>query len=145
MGHKGSCMCGAVTYEATAPVEEAGACHCKMCRKWTGGVFVAFRLPSDGLKIDGADNLNVFSSSPWAERTSCKICGSSLYYRVTAEGPNQGEYYVGLGTLDDPSGIQLTGELFIDLKPDGYAFAGEGRHQMTEAEVMAMFAQPEGS
>ena len=34
-----------------------------------------------------------------------------------------------------------TGEIYIDKKPDAYAFAGE-RQTMTEAEVMAMFAAP---
>lgn len=47
-----------------------------------------------------------------------------------------------LGTLDDADGILLTSEIFVDRKPDGYAFAADTR-KMTEAEVVAMFTQPE--
>lgn len=58
---------------------------------------------------------------------------------MTMSGPIQGEYHVGLGCFNDPSGIALTEEIVIDKKPDGYDFAGK-THKMTEAEVMAMFA-----
>lgn len=46
---------------------------------------------------------------------------------------------MGLGTLDNPDGVVLKQEIFIDEKPDGYAFAGETA-KMTGAEVFAMFA-----
>ena len=140
MSHTGSCVCGAVKFTITTPVTETGACHCSMCRKWSGGVYLAVAVPPDGMEIEGEENLTVYTSSPWAERAFCKICGGNVFYRVTAPGPMQGDMHVGLGALDDANGIALTGELFIDLKPDAYSFAGEGRKQMTEAEVMAMFA-----
>ncbi|MEL6465897.1 MAG: GFA family protein [Pseudomonadota bacterium] len=140
MPHSGSCLCGAVRFTVIEPITETGACHCSMCRKWSGGVFLGVRVPKGGIQIEGEDNLTVYTSSAWAERVFCKTCGSSMFYRVTAPGPMHGEMHVGLGTLRDASGVPLTSELFIDLKPDGYAFAGEGRHQMTEAEVIEMFA-----
>tara|TARA_R110002051_G_scaffold67323_2_gene121828 strand:+ start:2857 stop:3138 length:282 start_codon:yes stop_codon:yes gene_type:complete len=90
------------------------------------------------MSIEGLDRLTTYTSSPWAERAFCGTCGCSIFYRVTAPGPHQGTYHVGLGTMDDTSGISLTEEIFIDRKPQGYAFAGDTR-KMTEAEVMAMF------
>ncbi|MEL6617229.1 MAG: GFA family protein [Pseudomonadota bacterium] len=141
MAHTGSCMCGAVSFRITTPITETGACHCEMCRKWTGGVYISVAVPPEGMEMDGEEHLHVFTSSPWAERVSCKTCGGNLFYRVTAAGPMQGEMHVGLGTLDDASGIPFTGELFIDLKPDSYAFeGGTDRRQLTQAEVEAMFA-----
>ena len=140
MAHTGSCMCGAVSFRITTPITETGACHCSMCRKWTGGVYLSVEVPADGMEITGQEHLHVFTSSPWAERASCKTCGGNLWYRVTADGPYKDQYHVGLGTLDDTSGIPFTGELFIDLKPEPYTFeGGENRKQMTETEVMAMF------
>jgi len=132
-------MCGAVSYTVTTPIKDAGACHCGMCRKWSGGVFMSVAVPGDGLEIAGKDHLATYTSSPWAERAFCKACGSNLFYRVTAEGPFQGNIHLGFGTLDDVSGIPFTGELYIDLKPGAYSFAGEGRRQMTEAQVIEMF------
>lgn len=140
MSHSGSCVCGAVSFTITSPVAETGACHCSMCGKWSGGVYMAVQVPKDGMKIEGDDNIGIYTSSPWAERAFCKTCGGNLFYRVTAEGPLQGQMHVGFGTLDDVAGIPFTGELYIDLKPDAYSFAGDGRHQMTDAEVTAFFS-----
>lgn len=134
-------MCGAVAYTVTAEITQTGACHCEMCRKWTGGVFLGIEVPADGMDVNGTENLTIFASSPWAERAFCKTCGSNLYYRVTAPGPHHGVFHVGLGGLDDPNGIKLASEIFIDKKPDGYAFAGE-TDKMTAAEMMALFAPP---
>ncbi|WP_299619636.1 GFA family protein [uncultured Tateyamaria sp.] len=141
MSKTGSCVCGAVRLTVTSPVEETGACHCGMCRKWSGGVFLGVRVPAGGLEITGEDAMRVYTSSPWAERAFCSNCGSSLFYRVTAQGPMQGEVHIGLGVLDKADGVPLTGELYSDLKPDGYSFAQE-THKMTAAEVEAMFAAP---
>lgn len=142
MKRTGSCLCGAVRLEIDNAGSEAGACHCGMCRKFSGGVYIGFKAPAGTVTIEGEENIGIYSSSPWAERAFCKTCGSSLFYRVSAEGPMKGDMHVGLGVLDDVSGIEMTGEIFIDRKPEGYAFAGE-THKMTEAEVMALFAAPE--
>ena len=138
MSRTGSCLCGAVNFKINKDITETGACHCGMCRKWSGGVFLGVEVPGDQIEIDGRENLATYASSPWAERVFCKTCGSSLWYRVTAPGPHENAYHIGFGTFDMQDGIALTGEIFIDKKPDGYSFAEE-THKMTEAEVMAMF------
>lgn len=142
MQKTGSCLCRAVTYTLADAPTETGACHCGMCRKWTGGVSLAIEAAPDAVTFEGEDNLACYPSSDWGERCFCKTCGSSLYYRVTAPGPHHGMRFIGLGTLDDPSGITLTGEIFIDNKPEGYSFA-EKTKTMTSAAFFAMFAPPE--
>ncbi|MFD0859000.1 GFA family protein [Roseovarius aquimarinus] len=137
MTRTGSCLCGAVKFTISAPMAETHACHCSMCLKWSGGVALAFEVPKDGVTFEAGDAIKAYQSSEWAERAFCDICGSGLYSRLTAPGPKQGTYYWNLGTLDDPSGIPLAGELFIDAKPDGYALAGD-HHRMTGAEFFAM-------
>ena len=139
MNKTGSCLCGAVRYEIADAPSETGACHCGMCRKWSGGIYLGMHVAADAVRFDGAENVTTYRSSEWAERGFCNICGSSLYYRVTAPGAHHGEYHIGLGTLDDADGITLNAEIFIDRKPGGYSFAGDTR-KMTEAEVFAMFA-----
>lgn len=142
MDKSGSCLCGAVRFTLSSAPDHTGACHCSMCRKWSGGVFLGVQAAPGTMTIEGQDNIATYPSSGWAERAFCKTCGSSLFYRVTAPGPHQGVCHVGLGTLDDPSGITLTDEIFIDEKPSGYSFAGD-TGKMTGAEVFAMFAPPE--
>jgi len=139
MSTTGSCMCGAVHYTLDDAPDEFGACHCSMCRKWSGGIYLGATAAPDAIRFKGAENITTYTSSPWAERAFCKICGSNLYYRVTAPGPQHGTYHFGFGTLDTAGDAKLTGELFIDLKPSGYSFA-EPTHAMTEGEVLALFA-----
>lgn len=140
MSRTGGCMCGAVRYEISNSPASTGACHCGMCRKQSGGVYLGVEVPADAMTVTQDEGMKIYTSSPWAERAFCGNCGSSLFYRVTAPGPHQGVCHVGLGSLDDASGIELTEEIFIDRKPGGYSFANDTK-TMTEAEVMAMFAQ----
>lgn len=135
----GKCLCGRVSYKIGRSKSRIGACHCSMCRRWSGGVFIGLQVQPDDIEFQGADNLTKFTSSDWAERAFCSNCGANMYYRVTAPGPHQGVYHLGSGTLDNHGDLALTEELFIDLKPKGYSFS-EDTHALTQAEVMAMFA-----
>lgn len=139
--HSGGCNCGAVRFEITSGPTEVGACHCGMCRKYSGGVFLGVAVPKDNFVMTKEDGLAIYASSPWAERAFCNQCGSSLFYRLIAPGPMQGDCHVGFGCFDQPEGMALTGEIYIDCKPEGYSFA-QDTHKMTQAEVEAMFAPP---
>ncbi|MEM7731376.1 MAG: GFA family protein [Pseudomonadota bacterium] len=140
MKRSGSCLCGAVTFEIDDPPTKVGACHCGMCRKWSGGSYLAIHLTKDQVRFEGEAHIGCYTSSEWAERGFCRICGSSLFYRVTAPGPHAGDLHLGFGTLDDQSGMHLEEEIFIDLKPEGYSFS-QKTATMTEADVMALFAE----
>lgn len=137
----GKCMCGAVTLAMTPAKAEVHVCHCSMCRRWTSSGFMGVEVAPDSLSHDGP--VRVRQTSDWAERAWCDDCGSPLWYRVTAPGPYSGVYHVAAGLFDGAAGFPLTGELFIDLKPSGYAFHGD-HTRFTEAEMMAMFAPDEG-
>ncbi|MHA3913490.1 GFA family protein [Halovulum sp. GXIMD14793] len=139
---RGHCLCGAVSFTIQEPKTEFGACHCSMCRQWTGSALLALEVPADKITVSGQDSIAAYRSSDWAERCFCKTCGSKLWYRVTAEGPHQGAYHLAVGLLDDLAGMKLTSEIFIDEKPDGYAFAGP-LDQMTGAQVMALYSGEE--
>ncbi|KRS10383.1 hypothetical protein XM53_21360 [Roseovarius atlanticus] len=139
MHKSATCLCGAVKIDIAHAPETVGACHCGMCRKWSGGIYLGLHVKAAAATITGADAITAYTSSDWAERCFCATCGTNLFYRVTAPGPMQGDMHVGLGLLDDPTGISLTEEIFIDRKPDGYALVGNHK-RMTEAETLAMFA-----
>lgn len=129
----GGCMCGAVRYSAEISSGKVAACHCGMCRRWTGGVALALDNVSN-LVFEDEKNIGKFSSSGWGERWFCKTCGSSLLWRsdqlhLTA---------LMAGSLDDQDGLSLTDEIFVDCKPVYYGFANETK-KLTEAEVMAQF------
>lgn len=134
----GQCMCGAVTFRVTNLNPEFGTCHCKMCQRWAGSALLGLTIPADTIAFEGLENVKRYQSSEWAERAWCDTCGSNLWYQVTADGPHSGVYHMPIGLLDDPSGLHMTREIFIDLKPDAFVFEGE-REQLDSAATLALF------
>lgn len=131
----GRCLCGGVAFRADGVKTDHAVCHCSMCRRWTGSPLLAAHVES--VTFEGEAHIGLYTSSDWAERGFCKLCGTSLFYRMR-EG---GETHVSVGAFDDQSEFNLVSEIFVDAKPGGYAFAGDLK-QMTEAEVLALYAPP---
>jgi len=126
-------LCGVTRFTAE-PQEEAGACHCEMCRKWSGGMFLSV-LCGNSVRFENVEHLGSYKGSEWGERLFCKMCGSSLLWQ-TQDGENQ---HVSIQSFQNPEAFDLNMQVFIDCKPDNYALANETK-TMTEAEVFAMFA-----
>lgn len=97
---------------------------------------LAITVEPGDIAIVGSDKVGSYKSSDWATRSFCTVCGSTLWYRLLVPTPETGRYEVPIGLLDDPNGIRLTTEIYIDRKPDGYAFAGP-TEQKTGAEFEA--------
>src|SRR5690606_13551589 len=93
---------------------------------------------TDTVKIDDKTNLGIYRSSEWAERCFCKACGTPLFYRLIEKNM----YFVSAEAFDERSGYALTSQIFIDEKPAYYEFANK-THNMTGAEVFAMFGPPD--
>lgn len=129
----GGCLCGAVRFRAGALADHMEACHCGMCLRRGGGPMLAVEAGDVTFEDDAA--LVRYASSDWAERGFCARCGSNLFYRMVST-PDR--YMLARGSLDDRDGIELTGEIFVDHKPAGYAFAGDHPRE-TEAETLARF------
>ena len=136
MALKGKCACGAVGFEILKDQKEVGPCHCDTCRAWTGGVFFGIQAGADEARLTGEEHLTIWKSSDWAERAFCSTCGSSMFYRLTMPGPAQGEFHFAAGGLEDWGDLEMVGEIYVDKKPDAYAFAGD-HPRLTEAEFMA--------
>jgi hypothetical protein len=109
------------------------ACHCGMCRRWGGGPALGVNGGTE-VRIDGAESVRVYRSSEWAERAFCGNCGTHLYYRLLPTG----EYFVPVGLFQSGEPFAFKEQIFIDRKPDFYAFANR-THDLTEAEVFARY------
>ncbi|GGY24937.1 GFA family protein [Paludibacterium paludis] len=131
----GHCLCKAVSVSATPATLHAGACHCGTCRAWGGGPLLSFDAGTTA-RFEGKEHIAAYDSSAWAERGFCKSCGTHLFYRVKETG----QCYVPTGLFPDARFV-FDHQIYIDKKPDWYAFAGEMK-TMTEAEVMQMYAPP---
>ncbi len=135
----GTCLCGDVTVEATPRIHEMGTCHCAVCRKWSAGPFMTFDC-GDNVVVKVQNSFGVYKSSQWAERVFCKICGTSVAWRLQQGG----EYHLSAQLFEETANYPLGLQVFIDEKPDNYNFA-EKTKTMTGEEVFAMFSSPEES
>ena len=127
----GQCLCGAVKFTAAPPTNDMGVCHCSMCQRWAGGVFMAVSCGTN-VTVKDETELGVYQSSDWGERCFCKKCGSTLFWRMR-DGTN---IAVAMQAFDDPEAFNFTSEIFIDEKPSNYDFANNTKKQ-TGAELRA--------
>jgi hypothetical protein len=130
----GGCLCGSVRFTAEPTQREMGVCHCRMCRQWSGGVYMAVACGTS-VEVEDETSLGVYTSSGYGERVFCKACGSSLMWRLQ-DGSHSS---VSAQAFDDPSVFEFTSEIFVDEQPANYAFANDTR-KMTGAEVFALYA-----
>ena len=112
---RGSCLCGGVRYEVTAPFRRANYCHCSRCRKHSGGAALAQgRVPTEGFRLlAGAELIETFRPPGGMAKAFCRACGSSLFGGTWPDGP---EVSVRLGTLDDDPGIRPRYHSFVDSR-----------------------------
>lgn len=115
---KGSCLCGAITFEATGAARDPAACHCTQCRKQSGHHWASVQVMDDGLTITGSPRW--YAASDTAKRGFCPDCGSFLFWKGAGD-PDTG---VALGALDGPTGLRLERHIFIADKGDYYDIAG---------------------
>lgn len=135
MTHSANCLCGAIELRATDLDNTAGACHCSLCRGWGGGPLMTVECKGTVEILDAEENLGVFNSSEWAERGFCRQCGTHLFYRLKSHPV----YHLPAG-LFGALQPQFDHQVFIDEKPEWYAFANETR-DLTGPEVFALFAE----
>ena len=98
----GSCLCGAIAYEANAELARIIHCHCQTCRKTHGAAFSSVTaVPRESFRwTRGSELLDAFESSPGKFRRFCSRCGSHLM----AERVAQPVVLLRLGCLDTAVG-----------------------------------------
>lgn len=125
----GNCLCGAVAIHLQHDKPTMSACHCSICRRWTGGPFMALechKVP----RIEGIEHVHTYPSSEWAERGFCSRCGTHLFYRLI-----KGDLYaVPVGLFSEGANWPFDLQIFVDEKPDNYQFANDTQ-TMTGEEV----------
>jgi hypothetical protein len=80
MIYKGSCHCGAVTFEVEAPEHlEVDDCNCSICSK--GGFLHLIRPLSAFRLLSGQEALTTYTfNTGVAKHTFCKQCGIKPFY-----------------------------------------------------------------
>lgn len=133
---RGRCLCGAVRFVARQVPATYSLCHCQMCRRWTGSTFAEVSVPTDQITWEGAAHIAIRASSDYSERAWCRVCGSSLYFRHTAQDRWFGDTDIALGLFGDPALFTLSHEIFTDEACIRTAEAGQKR--LSRADVLAI-------
>lgn len=134
---EGHCLCGAVTVTVGHHGGFTGACHCRMCQRWSGALFVSFNAPADAVRVTG--EVARYQSTDFAERAFCPRCGSHLWMRNT--GGDSFDLMPGL--FDAAREIPLKSEIYTDRALPGLALSG-GHRRKTRAEYEAKNPHLEG-
>ncbi len=104
---EGHCLCGAVRISAKAEVADVSACHCSLCRGWTGAAQWGFAVPADAVEIAG--EVARYRATPFAERAWCPACGTHLWLR-----DDDGPYEFVPGLFEAARGVPLAREVYAD-------------------------------
>jgi len=109
---RGSCLCGAITYEVQGIQQGMSHCHCSMCRKIHGTPFATY-LSADSVRwLSGEDHIAEYESSDNFLRCFCDQCGS-----VLPEVNDESDHvFIPAGNLIDP----------IEQRPQKHIFASSG-------------------
>lgn len=113
---QGGCLCGAVRFAVTGPVKEVVACHCRMCRKFSGHFWASTSVPDTGFRLLADRGLVWFRSSPRARRGFCRGCGAALFWRPEGEA----RIAIAAGSFDPPGGLSFGRHIFCADAGDYY-------------------------
>ena len=117
----GRCLCGAVAFEAARDRDHADACHCGQCRRWSGNYWASVNVDFASLKITkGEKKLSWHRSSELVRRGFCKDCGTALFWHADQHKDYAHRIAIGVGALDEPTGVRITEHIFVRDKGDYY-------------------------
>jgi hypothetical protein len=114
----GRCLCGSVKYSVHGPLRSSVvACHCRNCRRFTGGLWAGTTVRKEHVAIEGG-SLKWYQSSAEAKRGFCDNCGSSLFWQESEE-PIMA---IAAGSLDEPTGLKLAVHCWTSQAADYWSF-----------------------
>lgn len=107
----GGCLCGAVRYDARAPVREGYYCHCRMCQLAFGNTRAAFlNLPKAAVTWHGEPAY--YASSKIARRGFCGRCGTPLSFEFLESERMD----LSVGSLDEPALVAPTSHFAVESR-----------------------------
>ena len=125
----GSCACGAVAFEVTAPFVTAGYCHCKRCQRRSGALWsFNAQVPADGFEIvRGQEAVRVWAPPDGLPKAFCGECGGHLY---SDGGERIG---VRLGAVDGDPEVKPEWRQWLESAPDWEPIPEDGLPRFARA------------
>jgi hypothetical protein len=108
----GGCQCGAVRYALYAEPQSSDICHCRMCQKATGNLFMAAAgVPLADFAWTRGEPV-WFQSSSLAERGFCARCGTPLAFRYVGRP----KMTITIGSLDEPARVPPRDQIGVESR-----------------------------
>jgi hypothetical protein len=129
----GACLCGGVRFELTAPILQAGYCHCTRCqrRSGTAASVNAYIEPGAVRVTAGEALLRDYEPPDGAVKVFCSACGSALFAR---DRETRKLRSIRLGAFDRDPGVRPSFRQFVayaapwePIPDDGLPRYPEGR------------------
>lgn len=117
----GHCLCGTVTVTVAGADTRIGACHCRMCQRWSGGLFLCFHAAT----VTATGPVVRYASSAFAERAFCGTCGTHLWMQGT-KGADAGLDLMP-GLFDEAVAWPMRSEIYTDRALAAVQLAGDHR------------------
>ena len=112
----GSCHCGEISYTFSGEPLRQVNCHCKNCRKTSGGPYLAnIFVSEDNLLIKGSPKvyLHLADSGNQMTKKFCGNCGAQMF---SLGSGRPGIVSIRGGTIDNLEIIQPTLNIFVSSK-----------------------------
>lgn len=129
----GGCLCGGVRFEITAPLGDAGYCHCTRCQRRTGTAAAISAVVQPGtLRVtQGEELIRTWEPDSGYPKVFCSNCGGALWSRAPDDPDKKG---VRLGAIDGDPGIRPEAHIWTSsaapwepIPDDGLPRYDEGR------------------
>lgn len=114
--HRGSCLCGTVTFEVDGELAPPDACHCSRCRKLSGHYWASTDVPRDAIRISGEEAIVWYRTSDQVRRGFCPTCGATLFWDASTSSA----LAVAMGAFDGPTQTHLGKHIFVANRGDYY-------------------------
>jgi hypothetical protein len=108
----GRCMCGAVSFQVTAPLLGALYCHCTRCRRRSGTEqsLTALTQPGSFTITAGEDRVRSWDPGDGWIKSFCVACGSHTH---TSHPENRELIAVRLGCIAQDPGVRPSAHQFV--------------------------------
>lgn len=128
---RGSCFCGAIAFELSAPPVVMGTCHCSRCRK-AGASTIVFVKKETFRWLRGEEFVARCEPEPPFKfaRCFCRKCGTALGEPLSGEDA----FPIAANCLDDDPVVRNAFHEFVSAKPAWYEIC-DGAKQFQEHPV----------
>ena len=119
----GHCVCGAIHISIKEYGNFVYTCHCDNCRRMNSGPVLSVDPgPKENVVFArGKEKITIYQDEE-VERGFCSVCGTTLFWH----NPADNHYCMNAELFDEIiKNASFEAELFYDMKPGYYAFAGK--------------------